>query len=90
MREVVIAGVGLHPWGKFPDKSWVQMGAETALEAVDDAGVQWTEIESMVCGAGALDQCYMARRSKPAPCDLSCHGIVCRRLPWQPDHCTES
>ena len=51
MREVVIAGVGLHPWGKFPDKSWVQMGAETALEAADDAGVQWTEIESMVCGA---------------------------------------
>ena len=51
MRDVAIAGVGLHPWGKFPDKSWVQMGAEVAIEAVEEADLRWTDVEAMVAGA---------------------------------------
>lgn len=51
MSDVIVAGVGLHPWGKFPDKSWVEMGAEVAMEAVKDAGVEWTDVEAMVSGA---------------------------------------
>ena len=51
MRDVAIAGVGLHPWGKFPNISWVQMGAEVAVEAVADAGLQWIDIQAMVAGS---------------------------------------
>jgi acetyl-CoA acetyltransferase len=51
MSGAVVIGVGLHPWGKFPDKSWVQMGAEVALEAVADAGLEWMDIQAMACGS---------------------------------------
>ena len=51
MRDVVVAGVGLHPWGKFPDKSWVEMGTEVAIGAVGDAGLRWRDVEAMVAGA---------------------------------------
>ena len=51
MTDVIVAGVGLHPWGKFPHKSWVEMGAEVALGAVAEAGMEWTDVEAMVSGA---------------------------------------
>lgn len=51
MRDVFVIGVGLHPWGKFPDKSWVEMGSGVIGAALQDADVAWTEIEAMVCGA---------------------------------------
>nr|MDE0500381.1 lipid-transfer protein [bacterium] len=51
MSDVIVAGVGLHPWGKFPEKSWVEMGAEVAMGAVADAGMEWTDVEAMVSGA---------------------------------------
>ena len=51
MSGVKIVGVGLHPWGKFPDKSWAQMGVEVAFEALEDAGLAWTEMQALVAGA---------------------------------------
>jgi len=44
MREVVVLGVGVHPWGKFDEKSVLQMTLETANKAVEDAGVEWRDI----------------------------------------------
>ncbi|SBS71075.1 putative thiolase [uncultured Mycobacterium sp.] len=41
---VAIIGVGLHPFGRF-DKSAMQMGAEAIQLALDDAGVQWKDIQ---------------------------------------------
>lgn len=51
MRDVFVLGAGLHPWGRFPDKSWVEMGTEVIRSAVADAGSRWTDIEAMACGA---------------------------------------
>ena len=51
MRDVFVVGVGLHPWGRFPDKGWVEMAADVIHDAVDDAGVRWPDIEAMACGA---------------------------------------
>ena len=53
MREVAIIGVGMHPWGKFPDKTFVDMGVEAVSKALDDANIQWTDIQSMVSGLWA-------------------------------------
>ncbi len=39
MREVVIVGVGMHPFGKHPDKSLKDLGREALWAAIDDAGV---------------------------------------------------
>jgi len=50
-RELAIVGVGLHPWGVFPEKTMPEMGVEAVLEALADANMSWREIETMACGA---------------------------------------
>ena len=51
MKEIAIIGAGLHDWGKFPEKPWTQMLAETAREALKDAGVEWTDIQTVIAGS---------------------------------------
>jgi acetyl-CoA acetyltransferase len=50
MREVVVLGVGLHKFGRYPDKTIQQMGRVAMLEAMNDAGVQFTNIQEVYCG----------------------------------------
>ncbi len=50
MREVAIIGVGMHPWGRFPNKTFVDMGVDAALEALRDADMQWTDIQGVAAG----------------------------------------
>jgi acetyl-CoA acetyltransferase len=49
-RRVVILGVGLHPFGRFPEKPAEEMTRQAALEALDDAGVEFKDIEAGFCG----------------------------------------
>ena len=49
-REVAVVGVGMHPWGKFPDKDFADMGEVAVRGALQDADMQWKEIESVVSG----------------------------------------
>lgn len=51
MREVVVLGAGLHRYGIFPEKSFVFMGAEACQHALEDAEVQWQDIEVGYCGS---------------------------------------
>lgn len=44
-RDVVVAGIGLHPFGRFPDKTIVDMSEEVAIEAIKDAGINFKDIE---------------------------------------------
>ncbi|MCW2814761.1 MAG: lipid-transfer protein [Nocardioides sp.] len=46
---VVVAGVGMHPWGKW-GKSFVQYGVHAARAALTDAGVAWDDVELVVGG----------------------------------------
>ncbi|MBW2031879.1 MAG: thiolase family protein, partial [Deltaproteobacteria bacterium] len=41
MREVSIIGVGLHPWGKFRDKTFVEVGSVAVSNALKDADIEW-------------------------------------------------
>ena len=50
MREVAIIGVGMHPFGKFPEKSIKELALPAILEAVKDAGVSLKEIEAAYIG----------------------------------------
>ena len=43
-REVVVAGVGLHPFGRFPDKDLTDLALEAVVESLKDAGVRWRDI----------------------------------------------
>jgi len=50
-RELAIVGMGLHPWGKWPDKSMAEMGCYAITQALEDAHMKWRDIEAMACGA---------------------------------------
>lgn len=50
MEEVYVVGIGAHPWGKFPGKSFIDLGAEAVRNALKDAGVQWTDVPAAVSG----------------------------------------
>jgi len=60
-REVAVLGVGLHPFGKFPNKFPQEIGAYAVNEALKDAGMDWKDIQgitggtsSWLAGAGEL------------------------------------
>ena len=51
MRDVAVIGVGVHPWGKFEDRSVTQL-CRTAVEAaLKDAGVQWRDIQAIAAAS---------------------------------------
>jgi acetyl-CoA acetyltransferase len=50
-RDLAIVGMGLHPWGKWPDKSMAEMGTYAITQALADAHMKWRDIEAMACGA---------------------------------------
>ena len=45
MNDVAIIGVGLHPFGRFGDKSAMEMGADAILTALEDAGIGWPDVQ---------------------------------------------
>lgn len=45
MSEVVIIGGGLHKFGRFPDKTFVDLGSEAAVQSLEEAGVEWRNIQ---------------------------------------------
>jgi acetyl-CoA acetyltransferase len=50
MREVCIVGVGLHKFGRWPDKSAGDMTREAMQAALGDAGAEFKDIEAGFCG----------------------------------------
>jgi acetyl-CoA C-acetyltransferase len=55
MEDVAIIGVGLHPFGRFGEKSALEMGAEAVRAACADAGVQWKDVQFAFGGSAELD-----------------------------------
>ena len=51
MNDVAIIGVGLHPFGRFGDKTAMAMGAEAIRLALSDAGASWRDIQFGVGGS---------------------------------------
>ena len=50
MREVVVIGAGLHPFGRFPELSYQALGRKAISGALEDAGVPFRDIEVAYCG----------------------------------------
>jgi acetyl-CoA acyltransferase len=50
MSDVYIVGVDMIRFGRFPDLSVPEIGAEAALLALDDAGLSIGDIEAVYCG----------------------------------------
>jgi acetyl-CoA acetyltransferase len=56
MTDVVVAGAGMHPWGKW-GRSFVEYGVVAARAALADAGVGWREVQ-FVSGADTMRNGY--------------------------------
>jgi acetyl-CoA acetyltransferase len=50
MREVAIIGVGMHPWGVFPEKTFDDLAIDATLKALKDAKIPWRKIEAIAAG----------------------------------------
>ena len=52
-KDVAILGAGMHPWGKW-GRNFVEYGVEAANLALEDAGLDWTEIQLVVAGQSTV------------------------------------
>lgn len=50
MSDVYVLGVDMIRFGRFPDKTVPQLGAQAALMALDDAGVGLPDMQALYCG----------------------------------------
>lgn len=48
--NAAIAGVGMHPFGRFDGKSAIDMGVEAARAALADARARWQDVDLLLCG----------------------------------------
>jgi acetyl-CoA acetyltransferase len=55
MEDVAIIGVGLHPFGRFGDKSAIEMAADAVRAACADAGVRWPDVQFAFGGSYTVD-----------------------------------
>src|SRR5436309_2820278 len=56
MSDVVVAGVGMHPWGKW-GRNFVEYGVVAARAALADAGVDYRDVQ-LVSGADTVRNGY--------------------------------
>src|SRR3954468_18543175 len=54
-NDVAIIGVGLHPFGRFPGVTGIEMGAIAIRRALADAGVEWRQIQFGFAGSYEID-----------------------------------
>ena len=50
MSDVYVIGVDMIKFGRFPDKTVPQIGAQAALMALDDAGLTIKDMQALYCG----------------------------------------
>ena len=50
MRDVLVMGIGLHPFGRFPEKTFEELSYPAIKEALDDSNIPFKDIEVAFCG----------------------------------------
>ena len=50
MTDAYVVGVDMIKFGRFPDRTVPQIGAEAALLALDDCGLTIKDMEALYCG----------------------------------------
>ncbi len=51
MKDVAVLGVGMHPWGKWPEKKFVEFGLAAANNALKDANLDWKDVQLVAAGS---------------------------------------
>jgi acetyl-CoA acetyltransferase len=63
--DIIVAGVGMHPFGRFEGVTPVQMGQAAVIAALKDAGMRWTEVQAAYFASMYLPATSGARTLKP-------------------------
>lgn len=50
MSDVYVVGIDMMKFGRFPERTVPQLGAQAALMALDDAGLSIQQIQALYCG----------------------------------------
>jgi acetyl-CoA acyltransferase len=50
-REVVVSGIGIHPFGRWKDKSAIDLSEVAIRQALDDAGIGFPKVQAAWLGA---------------------------------------
>jgi acetyl-CoA acetyltransferase len=61
MRRVAVIGVGLHAYGKWPDKKPKELARTAVDAALQSAGLGWNDMQSAWCGHTSLGMTAGAR-----------------------------
>jgi acetyl-CoA acetyltransferase len=69
VNDVAIIGIGLHPFGRFGDKTPFQMAADAVEDALVDAGITWSDVQFAVGGS------WEAAQLDPITSQLGLTGI---------------
>jgi len=51
MRKVYVAGIGSTRWGVYREQECYDLGSEAVFNALQDAGMEWTDIQAAFCGS---------------------------------------
>jgi len=62
MSGVVIAGIDMIPFGRFPDRSLEDLGAEAALMALADADLTIHDVQALYCGSALQATAFPGQR----------------------------
>jgi acetyl-CoA acyltransferase len=62
MSSAVIAGIDMIPFGRFPDRSLEELGAEAALMALADAGLTISDVQAFYCGSALQATAFPGQR----------------------------
>ena len=62
MSDVVIAGIDMIPFGRFPSRTLEDLGAEAALMALADAGLTIHDVQAFYCGSALQATAFPGQR----------------------------
>lgn len=54
-RPVYVLGAGAHPWGKWPEKSQLQLALDAMNAAITDAALSWSDIQALVAASSRFE-----------------------------------
>lgn len=49
MTDIVVEGVGIHPFGRFDGRTPTDLGVHAVRDALRDAGLAWSEVGALYC-----------------------------------------
>lgn len=55
MRPVYALGAGAHPWGKWADKSQLQLALHAMDAALSDAGIGWRDVQGLAAASSRFE-----------------------------------